>query len=142
MGLIGVPSAIPDFLSNLILCLRFSDFSAYINFFGFIVAAQFCKVEKMVDLAKRQKVIVVGAGPVGSLAALYAAARGDEVELYELRAGMLSDWIYVLRHERPIMENLRGRGDDTTAAYFLSSYSFNPPPPYANISCSFPGFDF
>ena len=35
-----------------------------------------------------QKVVVVGAGPVGALAALYAASRGDEVEVYELRAGM------------------------------------------------------
>lgn len=46
--------------------------------------------------------IIVGAGPVGSLAALYAAARGDEVELYELRAGMSSDSATVLafvRHE-------------------------------------------
>jgi flavin-dependent dehydrogenase len=33
------------------------------------------------------KVVVVGAGPVGSLAALYAAVRGFEVEVYELRAG-------------------------------------------------------
>ncbi|KAK2814389.1 kynurenine 3-monooxygenase, mitochondrial precursor [Arthroderma sp. PD_2] len=32
-----------------------------------------------------QKVVIVGAGPVGSLAALYAAMRGDNVELYELR---------------------------------------------------------
>lgn len=36
----------------------------------------------------KQKVIVVGAGPVGALAALYAAKRGDEVHVYELRAGM------------------------------------------------------
>jgi NADPH-dependent 2,4-dienoyl-CoA reductase/sulfur reductase-like enzyme len=35
----------------------------------------------------KQKVVIVGAGPVGSLAALYAAARGDEVEVYELRGG-------------------------------------------------------
>jgi kynurenine 3-monooxygenase len=35
----------------------------------------------------RQKVVIVGAGPVGSLAALYAASRGDDVEVYELRAG-------------------------------------------------------
>lgn len=42
----------------------------------------------MAELRRKQKVIIVGAGPVGSLAALYAAARGDEVELYELRAGM------------------------------------------------------
>ena len=34
-----------------------------------------------------QTVIVVGAGPVGALAALYAAKRGDEVHVYELRDG-------------------------------------------------------
>jgi 2-polyprenyl-6-methoxyphenol hydroxylase-like FAD-dependent oxidoreductase len=33
------------------------------------------------------KIIVVGAGPVGSLAALYAAKRGYQVEVYELRPG-------------------------------------------------------
>lgn len=33
------------------------------------------------------KVVVVGAGPVGSLAALYAAQRGYDVEIYELRNG-------------------------------------------------------
>jgi NADPH-dependent 2,4-dienoyl-CoA reductase/sulfur reductase-like enzyme len=38
-------------------------------------------------LIMTQKVVVVGAGPVGSLAALYAAVRGYEVEVYELRAG-------------------------------------------------------
>jgi kynurenine 3-monooxygenase len=38
----------------------------------------------------RQKVVIVGAGPVGSLAALYAASRGDDVEVYELRAGRSS----------------------------------------------------
>ncbi len=38
-------------------------------------------------MAKKQKVVVVGAGPVGSLAALYAANRGDNVEIYELRSG-------------------------------------------------------
>lgn len=37
-----------------------------------------------------QKVVVIGAGPVGSLAALYAAARGDDVHIYELRNGMRS----------------------------------------------------
>lgn len=36
---------------------------------------------------KRQKVVVIGAGPVGALAAIYAATRGDIVEIYELRAG-------------------------------------------------------
>lgn len=34
-----------------------------------------------------RKTVVIGAGPVGSLAALYAANRGDEVEVYELRSG-------------------------------------------------------
>lgn len=33
------------------------------------------------------KTVVVGAGPVGALAALYAAVRGHEVEIYELRPG-------------------------------------------------------
>ncbi|KAF2704904.1 kynurenine 3-monooxygenase [Pleomassaria siparia CBS 279.74] len=32
-----------------------------------------------------EKFVVVGAGPVGSLAALYAAVRGHHVEIYELR---------------------------------------------------------
>ncbi|KAK4939881.1 kynurenine 3-monooxygenase, mitochondrial precursor [Elasticomyces elasticus] len=32
-----------------------------------------------------KKIVVVGAGPVGSLAALYASQRGAEVEVYELR---------------------------------------------------------
>lgn len=35
-----------------------------------------------------RKVVVVGAGPVGALAALYAATRGDDVELYELRSDL------------------------------------------------------
>jgi len=38
-------------------------------------------------MAPKEKVVVVGAGPVGSLAALYAAQRGCEVEIYELRGG-------------------------------------------------------
>ena len=41
------------------------------------------------DGSKVQKVLVVGAGPVGALAALYAANRGDDVHVYELRAGMI-----------------------------------------------------
>lgn len=36
---------------------------------------------------RRQKIVVVGAGPVGTLAALYAAGRGDDVEVYEYREG-------------------------------------------------------
>jgi len=38
---------------------------------------------------KKQKTVVVGAGPVGALAALYAAQRGHDVEVYELRSGTL-----------------------------------------------------
>lgn len=38
-----------------------------------------------------RKVVVVGAGPVGSLAALYAAKRGDDVEVYDLRGGKEED---------------------------------------------------
>jgi hypothetical protein len=38
-------------------------------------------------MATKQKFVVVGAGPVGALAAIYAAQRGHEVEIYELRGG-------------------------------------------------------
>ena len=44
-------------------------------------------IEIMVESSNVQKVLVVGAGPVGALAALYAAKRGDNVHVYELRAG-------------------------------------------------------
>jgi NADPH-dependent 2,4-dienoyl-CoA reductase/sulfur reductase-like enzyme len=36
-----------------------------------------------------KRIAVVGAGPVGSLAALYAATQGASVEVYELRNGKL-----------------------------------------------------
>ena len=36
-------------------------------------------------MSRPNKTVVIGAGPVGSLAALYAAQRGDGVEVYELR---------------------------------------------------------
>lgn len=41
----------------------------------------------MAEPGKRQKTVIVGAGPVGALAALYAAQRGHDVEVYELRSG-------------------------------------------------------
>jgi kynurenine 3-monooxygenase len=41
------------------------------------------------DAAAKMKTIVIGAGPVGALAAIYAAQRGHEVEVYELRNGEL-----------------------------------------------------
>lgn len=44
-------------------------------------------------MARQQKFVVVGAGPVGSLAALYAAKRGHDVEIYELRSGRYIVWI-------------------------------------------------
>jgi kynurenine 3-monooxygenase len=43
----------------------------------------------MGESGKRQKTVVIGAGPVGALAALYAAQRGHDVEVYELRSGTL-----------------------------------------------------
>lgn len=33
------------------------------------------------------KCVVIGAGPVGALAGLYAARRGWDVEVYDLRPG-------------------------------------------------------
>jgi kynurenine 3-monooxygenase len=42
----------------------------------------------------KQKIVVVGAGPVGTLAALYAAARGDNVEVYEFREGIYPAFIF------------------------------------------------
>lgn len=35
----------------------------------------------------REKYVIVGAGPVGALAAIHAAERGHEVEVYEFRNG-------------------------------------------------------
>lgn len=37
-----------------------------------------------------KKVVVIGAGPVGSLAALYFSHADWDVELYELRGGSVS----------------------------------------------------
>ena len=41
---------------------------------------------------RKPKLLVIGAGPVGALAALYAGRRGFDVEVYELRNGMDSDF--------------------------------------------------
>lgn len=41
--------------------------------------------------SKTRKCVVIGAGPVGALAALYAAHRGYEVEVYDLRSGRYHD---------------------------------------------------
>ncbi len=48
-----------------------------------------------VTAPSNQKYVVVGAGPVGSLAALYAAKRGHDVEIYELRSGKSSISIHI-----------------------------------------------
>jgi kynurenine 3-monooxygenase len=58
----------------------------------------------------RQKTIVVGAGPVGSLAALYAAQRGDDVELYELRGDLRDPKTVPLNFTKSINLALSERG--------------------------------
>lgn len=46
-------------------------------------------------MASAERFIIVGAGPVGALAAIYAAQRGNDVEIYELRSGKLACFIDV-----------------------------------------------
>ena len=57
----------------------------------------------MGEVSKAQKVLVVGAGPVGALAALYAAERGDDVHVYELRAGknLCKPELIEVHHQHP-----------------------------------------
>ncbi|KAF2476649.1 kynurenine 3-monooxygenase [Lindgomyces ingoldianus] len=57
-----------------------------------------------------QKVVIVGAGPVGSLAALYAAARGDVVEIYELRPDLRDPDTVPLNFSKSINLALSERG--------------------------------
>lgn len=52
-------------------------------------------------MAKAIKTVVVGAGPVGALAAIYAAQRGHDVEVYELRNGKLDRSRSVSNVKRP-----------------------------------------
>ena len=54
----------------------------------------------MTDNTDKRKVVVIGAGPVGALAALYAAVRGDDVEVYELRGGTLQHFIFSFQSNR------------------------------------------
>ena len=49
----------------------------------------------MAEKTNKQRVAVVGAGPVGALAALYAASRGDDVHIYELRGGRFGSFPYL-----------------------------------------------
>lgn len=44
----------------------------------------------MSDTEGPQRTVICGAGPVGALAALYAAKRGDDVHVYEMRDGEYS----------------------------------------------------
>ena len=43
--------------------------------------------DTLVEMDQPLKCVIIGAGPVGALAALYAARRGWDVEVYELRGG-------------------------------------------------------
>jgi len=65
------------FLLDIILTHSFS--LLYPSLFGL------CQLTGM----EGKKVVVVGAGPVGSLAAIYASSRAAHVEIYELRSGKL-----------------------------------------------------
>ncbi|KIW50879.1 hypothetical protein PV05_09659 [Exophiala xenobiotica] len=57
-----------------------------------------------------KKVVVVGAGPVGSLAALYASKRGADVEIYELRGDLRNAETTPLNFTKSINLALSERG--------------------------------
>ncbi|KAK3346568.1 hypothetical protein B0T25DRAFT_592708 [Lasiosphaeria hispida] len=61
-------------------------------------------------MEEKQRIIVVGAGPVGSLAALYAANRGHDVEIYELRSDLRDPSTTPLNFTRSINLALSERG--------------------------------
>ncbi|CAJ2500120.1 Uu.00g029730.m01.CDS01 [Anthostomella pinea] len=58
----------------------------------------------------KQKYVVVGGGPVGSLAALYAAKRGHDVEIYELRSDLRDPSTTPLNFTKSINLALSERG--------------------------------
>ncbi|OJJ46904.1 hypothetical protein ASPZODRAFT_131808 [Penicilliopsis zonata CBS 506.65] len=64
----------------------------------------------MTETPRRQKVVIAGAGPVGSLAAIYAASRGDEVEIYELRGDLRDAATIPLNFTKSINLALSERG--------------------------------
>ncbi|KAL2013262.1 hypothetical protein VTN00DRAFT_787 [Thermoascus crustaceus] len=64
----------------------------------------------MTDVKRPHKVVIVGAGPVGSLAALYAASRGDDVEMYELRGDLRDPSTVPLNFTKSINLALSERG--------------------------------
>ncbi|KAF2224560.1 hypothetical protein BDZ85DRAFT_104004 [Elsinoe ampelina] len=57
-----------------------------------------------------KKVVVVGAGPVGALAAIYAANRGHDVEVYELRGDLRDPSTVPLNFTKSINLALSERG--------------------------------
>ncbi|KAI2638457.1 FAD/NAD(P)-binding domain-containing protein [Xylaria nigripes] len=60
--------------------------------------------------SSNEKFVVVGAGPVGSLAALYAAERGYQVEIYELRSDLRDPSTTPLNFTKSINLALSERG--------------------------------
>ncbi|KAA6410494.1 MAG: kynurenine 3-monooxygenase [Lasallia pustulata] len=64
----------------------------------------------MSEKTEGQKVLIVGAGPVGALAALYAAGRGDNVEIYELRSDLRDPSTTPLNFTKSINLALSERG--------------------------------
>ncbi|KFY05686.1 hypothetical protein V492_08358, partial [Pseudogymnoascus sp. VKM F-4246] len=64
----------------------------------------------------KSKIIVVGAGPVGALAAIYAANRGFEVEVYELRNDLRDPSTTPLNFTRSINLALSERGINSLRA--------------------------
>ncbi|KAL8997657.1 MAG: hypothetical protein Q9169_003137 [Polycauliona sp. 2 TL-2023] len=64
----------------------------------------------MPDGNEKQRILVVGAGPVGALAALYAARRGDDVAVYELRADLRDPSTTPLNFTKSINLALSERG--------------------------------
>ncbi|QSZ31037.1 hypothetical protein DSL72_000598 [Monilinia vaccinii-corymbosi] len=79
----------------------------------------------MAGKCSRQKTVIIGAGPVGSLAALYAAQRGDDVEIYELRSGTyvvdLETLDNSICHDLSINKVLDLRDPSTTPLNFTKS---------------------
>jgi kynurenine 3-monooxygenase len=61
-------------------------------------------------MASTGNIAIVGAGPVGSLAALYAAQRGYQVDVYELRPDLRNPGITPLNFTRSINLAVSERG--------------------------------
>ncbi|OBT76015.1 hypothetical protein VF21_03528 [Pseudogymnoascus sp. 05NY08] len=64
----------------------------------------------------KSKIVVIGAGPVGALAAIYAAERGFEVEVYELRNDLRDPSTTPLNFTRSINLALSERGINSLRA--------------------------